>query len=105
VFPGGELVHLSDVILEAENAGFEVVDVENLRPHYALTCRNWVARLRQNAEQCLRFADAETYRIWLLFLSASALWFEEGEIDVHQVLLMKRRSPRNRRFSREYMYR
>jgi len=39
VFPGGDLVHLSDVVREAGEAGFEVLDIENLRPHYALTCR------------------------------------------------------------------
>lgn len=36
VFPGGELAHLSDIIQVAELAGFEVLDVEDLRPHYAL---------------------------------------------------------------------
>ena len=33
VFPGGEIPRLSDVIRSAEQAGFEVLDVENLRPH------------------------------------------------------------------------
>ncbi len=104
VFPGGEFVHLSDVVREAENAGFEVLDVENLRPHYALTCRAWVARLQQHAEQCLHLVGLETHRTWLLFLAASADSFEQGEIDVYQVLLAKRAGPRTRRLTRGYMY-
>jgi len=104
VFPGGELVHLSDVIREAENAGFEVLVVENLRPHYALTCRAWVERLQRNEEACLRTADGPTYRTWLLFLAASADCFEQGQTDVQQVLLAKRSNPSGRRLSREHMY-
>jgi cyclopropane-fatty-acyl-phospholipid synthase len=104
VFPGGELAHLSDVVRHAERAGFEILDVENLRPHYALTCRAWVRRLEQNKEACLRVADGETYRTWLLYLSASSISFEQGNTDVYQVLLAKRSDSRPRRLGREYMY-
>jgi cyclopropane-fatty-acyl-phospholipid synthase len=104
VFPGGELAYLSIVIREAERAGFEVLDVENLRPHYALTCRHWVERMQRNAQACLREASAETYRTWLLYLAGSAVSFERGLTDVYQILLAKRRS-RVRYLTREYMYR
>jgi cyclopropane-fatty-acyl-phospholipid synthase len=104
VFPGGELAHLSTVIQEAENAGFEVLDVENLRPHYALTCRHWVERLQRNLDQCLALVDAETYRTWLLYLSASAVSFQNGVTDVYQVLLAKRNGSQVRRLRRDYMY-
>jgi hypothetical protein len=43
--------------------GFEVFDVENLRPHYALTCAAWVDRLIGRRDECLRHVDAETYRL------------------------------------------
>jgi cyclopropane-fatty-acyl-phospholipid synthase len=104
VFPGGELVHLCDTIRAAEEAGFEVLDVENLRPHYALTCRAWVRGLQQNEEPCLRAIGMEWYRTWLLYLAASALNFEDGQTDVHQVLMAKRERPHERRLTREYMY-
>ena len=103
VFPGGELPHLGDVIREAENAGFEVLDVENLRPHYALTCRAWVERLRANEAACLEQVDAKTYRTWLLFLAGSAVNFEDGQIDVYQVLMAKRNFPMPRKYNREHM--
>ena len=104
VFPGGELAHLSDVIRQAERAGFEVLDVENLRPHYALTCRAWVNRLGQNESACLRVVDSETYRTWRLYLSASSISFDHGHSDVHQLLLARRAHSGSRRLGREYMY-
>ncbi|MGB6877335.1 MAG: cyclopropane-fatty-acyl-phospholipid synthase family protein [Candidatus Acidiferrales bacterium] len=104
VFPGGELAHLSDVIRFAERAGFEVLDVENLRPHYALTCRAWVQRLQENMTQCLRQVDQSAYRTWLLALAASAATFEDGRLNVNQLLLYKPGDSTRRPFTRDYMY-
>jgi len=104
VFPGGELVHLADVVREAESSGFELLDLENLRLHYALTCRAWVERLRRRTEECVRLVGGWSYRIWLLYLAASADSFEQGDTDVHQVLLVKRSSHGGRHLTREHMY-
>ncbi len=104
VFPGGELVHLSDVILEAENVGLEVLDVENLRPHYALTCRAWVTKLQQREAECTRLVGSWAYRTWLLFLAASADSFEESQTEVHQVLLVKRSGHHFHHLTRDYIY-
>ncbi|HWB82772.1 MAG TPA: cyclopropane-fatty-acyl-phospholipid synthase family protein [Bryobacteraceae bacterium] len=103
IFPGGELIHLYEVIREAENAGFEVLDVENLRPHYARTCRMWEERLTANREAALRLVDEATYRAWRIWLAASSLGFEEGFNSIYQVLMAKRGGTR-RRATREYMY-
>lgn len=102
VFPGGELAHLADIIRIAELTGFEILDVEDLRPHYALTCRAWVERLQHNQNACLKAVDQETYRTWLLYLAGSAVSFENGSTSVCQLLLAKRGSP-VRRLTREYM--
>jgi len=104
VFPGGELPYLPDVIHVAEQEGFEVLDVENLRPHYALTCRAWVEQLRQNAADCKRLAGSETYRTWLLYLAGSAASFESATTEVHQVLFGKRGPGECRRLDRGYIY-
>jgi cyclopropane-fatty-acyl-phospholipid synthase len=104
VFPGGELVHLPLMIREAERAGFEVLDVENLRPHYAETCRRWVDRLQRNAQACITAAGGETYRTWLLYLAGSAVSFERGVTDIYQVLFAKRKAPQARHLTRDYIY-
>ena len=104
VFPGGELASLEETIAAADRAGFEVVDVENLRPHYALTCRAWVARLQANREACLSLVDEQTYRTWLLYLASSASGFLQGTTDVYQMLLAKRSPAQQRHLTRRYMY-
>ena len=104
VFPGGELPRLGTLVRQAEEAGFEVLDVENLRPHYALTCRAWVRRLERNRETCVRLAGEETWRTWLLYLAGSAVNFERGDTAVYQMLLARRGPNEPRRLGREYMY-
>ena len=89
IFPDAELISVSDVNVMAENAGFEVRDVENLREHYALTLRNWVNRLETHREQAVKVSDEVTYRTWRLYMSASAYGFESGNINVNQTLLAK----------------
>jgi cyclopropane-fatty-acyl-phospholipid synthase len=89
VFPDGKLVTLTQVIGAAEEAGFEVRDVENLREHYELTLRNWVEGLRRNRESLLRIVSEMTYRIWLLYMAGSAAAFHRGDIAVYQVLLSR----------------
>ena len=86
IFPGGQFIHLSETIREAENAGFEVLDVENLAP-ISRTCRLWQRRLTANREAALRVADEPTFRAWRLWLAASSLSFEEGISSVYQVLM------------------
>ena len=105
VFPGGELPYLREVIRAAGRAGFEVLDVENLRPHYARTCRMWVERLLTHKEACLRLVGGEVHRTWVLYLAASALNFEASLTEVHQTLLAKRSSPHARRWTRAHFYR
>ncbi len=105
VFPGGELARLSEVVRFAERAGFEVLDIENLRPHYALTCRAWVRGLQENAARCLQRVEPCVYRTWLLALAASAAAFERGRLNLDQVLLYKPGDPSRRPFTRDYMYR
>ena len=106
IFPDGELTPVSDVNVMAENAGFEVRDVENLREHYALTLRNWVNRLAACREKAVKVSDEVTYRTWRLYMSASAYGFESGNINVNQTLLTKmtREGKSNVPFSRADLY-
>jgi cyclopropane-fatty-acyl-phospholipid synthase len=104
VFPGGQIVYLHDVIQAAENAGFEVLDVENLRRHYALTCRAWVDRLTSRREACLQTVDQATWRTWCLYLAGSSVAFERGGLGLHQVLLAKRGANGAAPMTRQHMY-
>ena len=104
VFPGGQIMCLHDVIRAAENAGFEVLDVENLRRHYALTCRAWVERLLAQRDACLEVVDEATWRTWQLYLAGSSIAFDEGSLGLHQVLLAKRGASGAAPMTRTYVY-
>ncbi len=90
VFPDGELDTVSNVQRAMERAGFEILDVESLRPHYALTLRHWVRRLEANREEALRHVPESAYRVWRLYMAACALAFEGGSVGVYQILAAKR---------------
>jgi cyclopropane-fatty-acyl-phospholipid synthase len=103
IFPGGELIHLHEMMRAAEEAGLEILDVENLRPHYALTCRLWEQRLAANGEAAVRLVGGPAFRAWRLWLAASSLSFEDGFSSVYQVLLGKCGAAR-RHLTREHIY-
>ncbi len=105
VFPGGEIPYLADVVRAAESAGLEVLDVENQRHHYALTCAKWVERLQQRRAACVALVGAETYRTWVLYLAGSVVSFERGESELYQILFGKQRAGAPRHWTRDYMYR
>jgi len=86
VFPDGELTRISEVSLAMEQAGFEVLDVESLRRHYAMTLRHWVKALEQNREAAITESSDATYRLWRLYMAGSAYFFEQGSINVYQLL-------------------
>ena len=89
IFPNGELVPVSEANLIAERAGLEVRDVENLREHYARTLRLWVRRLEERRDEAVQLAGDATYRLWRLYMAASAYHFEQAMIGVHQTLLAR----------------
>lgn len=89
VFPDSELLPIHTTLRYAEEAGFEVRDVENLREHYALTLRHWVRRLEAHHEDVVQVSDEPTYRVWRLFMAGSAYGFTVGRLHLYQTLLVK----------------
>jgi len=89
VFPDGDLVPIHTSLAAAEVCGFEVRDVESLREHYALTLRQWVRRLEEHAEEAKKIAGRQAYRIWRLYMAASAHSFQVGRTNLYHMLLAK----------------
>ncbi|GMQ88419.1 MAG: class I SAM-dependent methyltransferase [Gammaproteobacteria bacterium] len=87
IFPDGELARISDVNDAMEKAGFELLDVESLRRHYALTLRRWVKSLEMHKTLAVRAAGDKIYRLWRLYMAGSAYYFTQGNINVYQVLV------------------
>ena len=86
VFPGGELLHLSQVIAEMSTQGIECHDVESLRPHYARTLWQWSDRLEANAAAARASVGEKIFRILRIYMAGSAHAFERGWMSVYQVL-------------------
>lgn len=89
VFPDGEMLSLGEMVTALESGGFEVLDVEALRQHYALTLRAWVRRLEANWEDAVRLTSLGRARVWRLYMASSALGFETGLTGVNQVLVRR----------------
>jgi cyclopropane-fatty-acyl-phospholipid synthase len=106
VFPDAQLDSVSNVQCLMERAGFEIEDVESLRPHYALTLRTWVNRLEHHYSSALKTVSEATFRVWRLYMAASALEFESGNLGVYQILASSRGiGPRQRPLTRRHLYR
>ena len=95
VFPGGWIPSLADALVEMERCGLEMVDVENLRRHYAPTLDVWAQRFSANwpAIQALdpaRFNE-RFRRIWMCYLVGCAEMFrsDSGQTHLFQVLFSK----------------
>jgi len=89
VFPDGKLTAASDVIGAAEGAGFEVRDVESLGEHYAMTLRHWVKSLEEKTQDATALVGKHTFRVWRLYMAASANAFTTAAINVLQTVLAK----------------
>lgn len=123
IFPGGELIHVSAVLEEMAHAGWEMVDTDNLRPHYAKTLWAWSDALEAQLDEALAILShkgnpaqaAKTLRAYRLYLAGCATGFEHSWVALHQMLaVMPDRSMTTGTmpgaqsqypFTRDYMYR
>jgi cyclopropane-fatty-acyl-phospholipid synthase len=85
VFPDGETLHLSRVLLALERAGFETEHVEGFREDYARTLSEWIERLDGNLGRAEQLAGPERLRVWRLYLRAARNGFKTRFTSVYQV--------------------
>ena len=106
VFPYGELPHVSLALNEMAGAGLEVLDVESLRRHYALTCEAWSDKLESNRDAAVSIVGERRYRIWQIYLAGCAFGFSQGWMNLYQVLCSKSESTalQHQPLTRDYMY-
>ena len=97
IFPGGELLHVSAILAHLSRAGLELVDAENLRPHYARTLWDWSNALEARLDEARQVLSADgggeraekILRAYRLYLAGSAMSFEQGWISLHQLLAIR----------------
>ncbi len=86
VFPNGQLLALARQLRDMEHAGFTILSVERFGESYAKTIRCWQANLRDNWDECAALEGAERARVWDMYLAGARARFEDGTIDLAQVL-------------------
>ena len=103
IFPGGHIPSLSEMTSVFEPQKFSILDVENLRPHYARTCATWLQNFEAAADKVAEMYDEEFVRMWRLYLAGSSAGFESGTLQLFQIVF----APRGNNdvpWTREYQY-
>jgi cyclopropane-fatty-acyl-phospholipid synthase len=103
IFPGGHAPSLSEMTALFEPGRFSVIDVENLRPHYARTCADWLRNFEAVTDKVREMYDEEFMRMWHLYLAGSSAGFQSGTLQLYQVLFAPRGND-NVPWTREYQY-
>ncbi len=93
VFPDGELHELGATITTLQENGFEARHMESLRLHYARTLRAWVTNLENSWDEAITEIGRGRAMVWRLYMAGSAVAFERGDIEVHQVLALPHDAP------------
>ncbi len=86
IFPGAHAPSLGEMMQIFEPWDLSVIDVENIRLHYALTLRQWLARYESALDQVRARFDEFFVRMWRLYLAGSIAAFETGTMQLFQVL-------------------
>jgi cyclopropane-fatty-acyl-phospholipid synthase len=89
IFPGAYTPTLGEVTNQVlMPAGMSVLDVENLRLHYARTLRHWAERFARIGDQVRERYGEEFRRAWELYLAGSEAAFATGSLQLFQVVFV-----------------
>jgi cyclopropane-fatty-acyl-phospholipid synthase len=95
IFPGAHpptLTEVFDGVLEPWT--LSVLDVENLRLHYAKTIEHWRQRFESSADQVRALSDESFVRAWRLYLAGSQAAFTTGSMQLFQIVFARAGSNR-----------
>jgi cyclopropane-fatty-acyl-phospholipid synthase len=103
IFPGACPPSLDQMMDILEPQRFAVLDVENLRLHYARTLEHWLSRFDAASGQVREMFDEPFVRSWRLYLSGSIAAFMTGELQLFQVTF-NRSGNNDMPWTREHLY-
>ena len=85
IFPGGRPPTLGEMADIFEPYDFSILDVENLRLHYARTAHAWLERFERVSSQVGAMFDERFVRAWRLYLAGTTSAFVTGFMQLFQV--------------------
>lgn len=103
IFPGGHPPALRSVMDIFEPQDFSVLDVENLRMHYARTLEHWLERFENSFDAVQKQYSAQFARMWRLYLAGSIAGFRTGTLQLFQVVFAGREC-KTIPWNRAYLY-
>lgn len=89
IFPGAYPPSPREMLSVIEPYRLSVLDLENLRPHYARTVEHWLSRFEKNADRIGRQFGEQFVRTWRLYLSGSIAAFTTGSLQLYQLLFAR----------------
>jgi len=89
IFPGAYPPTLKEMMDIFQRWRFSVLDVENLRLHYAKTLEHWLARYQASEDRVAEMFDQRFVRMWRLYLTGSIAGFAAGTLQLFQVLFAR----------------
>ena len=92
IFPGACPPSLGQMMRIFEPWDLSILDVENLRLHYAQTLRHWLELFEAASDQVERMFDARFVRVWRMYLAGSIAGFTSGTLQLFQVLFATRQN-------------
>ena len=104
IFPGAYPPTVREMVEIFEPLRCSILDVENLRPHYALTIEHWLDRFEAHRDRIADMYDEPFVRAWRLYLCGSIAAFRAGTLQLFQILF-NRAGSNNAAWTRDHLYR
>lgn len=89
IFPGGYIPSTREVVSALPEYGLRLLDLENLRLHYAMTLDEWQRRYRKNQTVITKMYNERFWRMWDLWLAMSSSAFRYGDLNLIQIVMSK----------------
>jgi cyclopropane-fatty-acyl-phospholipid synthase len=89
IFPGAYPPTLHEMTEILEPWGFSILDVENLRLHYARTLEHWLKRFNDREDEVRARFDEDFVRAWRLYLAGSRASFTTGWLQLFQIVFSR----------------
>jgi cyclopropane-fatty-acyl-phospholipid synthase len=86
IFPGYYVPNLAEIVVQMGLSGLSILDVENLRLHYARTLDRWADNYENNVETVRCMFDESFVRMWRLYLQTCSAGFKYGNSRLYQIL-------------------
>ena len=103
IFPGGYPPALREVVDILGPHDYSVLDVENLRYHYARTLEFWLHAFERSYDTVVGMFDARFARMWRLYLAGSIAGYRVGTMQLFQVVFAGRQCA-TLPWTRAYLY-